>query len=84
MVMRILSGLLLCMPIWAQTFPISPADTDERRIIEERFNSTEPADLAWAAHLAANYKQPSYVPRIIELLQHSDRDIRLEIGRAHV
>jgi len=65
------------VPIWAQPSPISPADADERRIIEGRFNSSEPADLAWAAHLAANYRQPSYVPRIIELLQHSDRDVRL-------
>lgn len=46
---------------------------NERRVVAERLASPDPADLAWGATLAANYRQSEFVPRIVELLSIQDR-----------
>jgi hypothetical protein len=68
--------LLLALPIWAQSQPVSPADAAEQAAVAALLSSSDAGQLAWGAQLAANYQQKKFIPAIISLLDFGNRDVQ--------
>jgi hypothetical protein len=77
--MLLLASVLTGMPAAFGQLPAtkSPADAIENTIVTQLLSSREPSQLAWGAHLAANYQQTSAIPAIIPLLRSSDSSVQL-------
>jgi hypothetical protein len=69
--------LILCFPVGALPQPVSPANTAEQATVAALLSSSDPAQLAWGAELAANYQQKTFVPAIISLLDFGNADVQL-------
>ncbi len=63
---------ILLVGAFALTAQAQSPEAVQRRAVEERLSSFSPADRAWGAYLAGNYKLPEFVPRIQQLLLEDD------------
>jgi hypothetical protein len=69
---------VICAVATAQPRPTpSPAEATETKAVSELLSSGDAAQLAWGAHLAANYQLKSFAPDILRLAVSDNWGIRM-------
>ena len=70
-------ALTLGVRAWAQPVTPSPVAQIESQTVARLLASAEPAQLAWGAYLAANYRRPEFSPNLLRLATWTDGLVRM-------